>query len=174
MLFRSDIAVAAEALYTADMLLDWVMEKPEDVILAKYRIDPGDLRGVVETSAWLVYSMAQLARVTRHLAAAYLDKLAVMVKHGVQEELVELVKLPGIGRVRARRLYEAGYHSPSDLAGLNPEQLAQLLRGLGEERARQALAEAQRSARREHRASKEKLSTDGRRGQRSILDYLGG
>ena len=168
---EADIAVAAEALYTADMLLDWVMEKPEDAILAKYGIDPGDLRAVVETTNWLVYSMAQLARITGHPAATYLDKLTVMVKHGVQEELVELVKLPGIGRVRARRLYEAGYRNPGDLAGLSPEQLASLLRGLGEERARQALVEAQRAAAKREAASQEGAQ---RKRQRSILDYLGG
>ncbi|BES82658.1 DEAD/DEAH box helicase [Pyrodictium abyssi] len=168
---EADIAVAAEALYTADMLLDWVMEKPEDAILAKYGIDPGDLRAVVETTNWLVYSMAQLARITGHPAATYLDKLTVMVKHGVQEELVELVKLPGIGRVRARRLYEAGYRNPGDLAGLSPEQLASLLRGLGEERARQALVEAQRTATKRETASQAGAQ---RKRQRSILDYLGG
>ncbi|KSW11298.1 hypothetical protein CF15_00015 [Pyrodictium occultum] len=169
---EADIAVAAEALHTADMLLDWVLEKPEDAILDKYGVDPGDLRAVVETASWLVYSMAQLARLRGHPAAGYLDRLAVMVRHGVQEELVDLVKLPGIGRVRARLLYNTGYRDPGSLAGLSPEQLASLLRGLGEERARRALAEAQRMAAREKPGGGgEEARRRGR--QRSILDYLG-
>ncbi len=137
-----DVAQAAQALYTVDALVDWVSEIPEDRILEKYGIDPGDLRAVTETATWLVYSMQQLAEITGHPAAEWLRRLEVMVKHGVREELVELVKVPQVGRVRARILYQAGVRSLEDLASLEPARLAELVPGLGLARAEEIVAAA--------------------------------
>ena len=83
-----------------------------------------------------------------------------MIKHGVKRELLELVKLPGIGRVRARLLYEHGYTSPEQLAGLSPEQLAAMLKGLGEKRAREVIEKARAEPRKPRRRG-------------DILSYLG-
>jgi helicase len=143
-LTAADVAQAAQALYTVDILVDWIMEAPEDKILEKYGIDPGDLRAVTETATWLVYAMQQLAEIKGHPAAPWLRRLEAMVKSGVREELVELVQLPHIGRVRARMLYEAGLRSLSDIARAGPERLAALLPGLGAERAREAVEAARR------------------------------
>jgi len=137
-----DIAQAAQALYTVDMLVDWVSEMPEDRILEKYGIDPGDLRAVTETATWLVYSMQQLAEIMGHPAAGWLKRLEVMVKHGVREELVELVQVPQVGRVRARILYQAGVRSVEELASLEPDKLAELVPGLGRSRAEEIVAAA--------------------------------
>ena len=156
-----DVAIAAKALYTAQALIDWVNEVPEDTILAKYGADPGDLRAVVETSAWLAYSSSQLALLDNNPSASFLQDLSEMIKHGVKRELLELVKLPGIGRVRARLLYEHGYANPEQLAGLTPEQLAAMLKGLGEKRAREVIERARVEPRKPRRRG-------------DILSYLGG
>jgi helicase len=140
----ADIALAAQALYTVDVLIDWVMEVPEDNILDKYGIDPGDLRAVTETAAWLVYSMHRLASETGHPATQWLARLEAMVKHGVREELVELVKLPHVGRVRARGLYNSGYRCLADIANASPEELASKVPGLGVSRAREIIEYANR------------------------------
>ena len=134
-----DIGIAAEALYTSKALMEWINEKPEDEILEKYGIDPGDFRAIIEASTWLTYSLYQLATVTRNPIATEVKYLHVMVRHGVRRELVELVELPYIGRVRARQLYQAGYRKPSDLLSLTPEKLAILVKGIGVERAREIL-----------------------------------
>lgn len=143
-LTAADIAQAAQALYTVDILVDWILEAPEDSILEKYGIDPGDLRAITETSAWLVYAMQQLASIEGHPAAPWLTSLEIMVKHGVKEELVELVRLPHIGRVRARSLYEAGLRRLVDVAAMEPSRLASMVPGLGLERAREVVEAARK------------------------------
>ena len=37
-----------------------------------------------------------------------LKKLELRVKYGVKEELLDLVRIKGIGRIKARRLYNKG------------------------------------------------------------------
>jgi helicase len=44
-----------------------------------------------------------------------LRKLRVRLKHGIKEELLPLLKLNGIGRVRARRLYSHNLRTLEDL-----------------------------------------------------------
>ena len=44
-----------------------------------------------------------------------MKKLGKRVKYGVKEELLLLVELKGIGRARARKLFNAGIKKPSDL-----------------------------------------------------------
>ncbi|NOZ88859.1 MAG: DEAD/DEAH box helicase, partial [Crenarchaeota archaeon] len=163
-----DLAVAAQALYTVDMLVDWVSELPEEELLAKYGIEPGDLRAVVEAAEWLVYALREVARLQGHPLAGRIEALRWMVKYGVAEELVELVKLPGIGRVRARILYQSGVRTAEDVARLGPDGLQRLLRGLGRRGAEQASAAAAGAPRASRRGG------GGKGRGRSLLDYLGG
>lgn len=52
----------------------------------------------------------------------FFRELSMRVAYGVGPELVEFCKVPNIGRVRAERLYAAGFRSPRDL--LKDPQLA--------------------------------------------------
>jgi helicase len=45
----------------------------------------------------------------------FFSSLSLRVSYGVRQELVDLCRLPGIGKVRAERLYAAGFRKPSDL-----------------------------------------------------------
>jgi replicative superfamily II helicase len=45
----------------------------------------------------------------------FFSEVALRVAYGVRPELVELCKIPNIGRVRAERLYAAGVRKPSDM-----------------------------------------------------------
>jgi replicative superfamily II helicase len=45
----------------------------------------------------------------------FFQNLSLRIAYGVREELVEFCKIPNIGRVRAERLYSAGFRSPKDL-----------------------------------------------------------
>jgi helicase len=54
------------------------------------------------------------------------QKLAKRVKHGVKEELLLLVELKGIGRARARKLFNAGIKRPSDVKN-NPHKVEAVL-----------------------------------------------
>jgi helicase len=53
----------------------------------------------------------------------------VRVQHGVREELIDLAEVRGVGRVRARRLYEAGIASPAELREADKPVVLGALRG---------------------------------------------
>lgn len=117
---------------TALLLHDWVNEVPEDVLMERYDVGPGDIHSIVETAEWLLYSTIELAKII-HVEYSVLKRLSILrerVKYGVREELLELTRLKGIGRVRARALYNAGYRTLKDLATAPIERLVQV-KGIG-------------------------------------------
>lgn len=98
------------------ILTDWVNEVPERRILEKYGIEAGDLRVVKENGEWLTYSAAVIANtlnMQRH--SKELFKLVERVKHGVKEDVLELVKIRYVGRVRARIMMNNGIRSIEDV-----------------------------------------------------------
>ncbi|MBI5253989.1 MAG: DEAD/DEAH box helicase [Euryarchaeota archaeon] len=100
---------------TALFIKDWADERSEDFILEKYGLGPGDVRSKVERADWLLYSMFELGKVFRVEKLGEISRLRERVKHGIKEELLELITLSGIGRVRARRLYAHGLKTLKDL-----------------------------------------------------------
>jgi helicase len=56
-----------------------------------------------------------------------LRKLRVRIEKGVKEELLPLVSLEGIGRVRARKLYNAGFKTLEDLRKAPVESIARVI-----------------------------------------------
>ena len=48
------------------------------------------------------------------------------MRYGIKEELLELVQLKGVGRVRARILHEKGYKRLSDFNRATLDQLSQV------------------------------------------------
>jgi helicase len=67
--------------------------------------------------------------------------LELRLTHGVKEELLPLIALKGIGRVRARRLFDRGITNPKDLLAANENEIVSLL---GETTAKKVLEEAKR------------------------------
>lgn len=47
----------------------------------------------------------------------YFNELSLRIAYGVKKELVNLCRIPNIGRVRAQKLFSAGFKYPSDLLG---------------------------------------------------------
>ncbi|WP_338603398.1 ATP-dependent DNA helicase Hel308 [Sulfolobus tengchongensis] len=115
------------ALKVALIIKDWIEEVDEDTILGKYNIGSGDLRNIVETMDWLTYSAYQLSKELK--LEDHYDKLRILnsrVKDGIKEELLELVQISGIGRKRARLLYNNGIKGLGDVI-MNPEKVKSLL-----------------------------------------------
>ncbi len=114
------------ALKTALMLKDWMEEVPEDEISKRYDIGPGDIRNRVETAEWLLHSSARIASMYNSNKTQTLKTLTFRIKNGIKEELLPLMKLELVGRVRARTLFEAGFKTPEDVRSASPEQLRHL------------------------------------------------
>ena len=96
-------------LKTATVLEAWVNEVPLVELTARYGIGAGDVRSKVEDADWLLFGTSRLASLFQRRLARPVDDLSLRVRYGVKEELLDLVRLRGIGRVRARLLYRAGY-----------------------------------------------------------------
>jgi helicase len=73
---------------------------------------------------WLLYSAHELAGLFGQKEfLPHLTQLRLRVQTGVKKELVPLVRLRGIGRVRARTLYSAGYKTINDLRKASVSEL---------------------------------------------------
>jgi len=112
---------------TAQMLQAWLEETYEDDIHEQFGVGAGDIRRKVNTAEWLLYAAHELASLFKaRLALKPLRKLRERVRYGVKEELLELVQLRGIGRVRARSLFKEGYQRLADIKRADERELAQV------------------------------------------------
>ena len=111
---------------TAALLDDWIAERTEEEVTKKFGIGPGDVRRMTDQAEWLLYSMAELGRIFNKKKVRALTRLTTQVQYGVKEELLELISLRGIGRVRGRALHQRGFKTLRDLQKANPNDLARI------------------------------------------------
>lgn len=99
-------------------LYEWVHETSDRNLNDRLSIEPGDMHRMVENADWLAGALYQIARLLkRGDLLKELRDLQIRIKFGIKEELIPLVKLKGIGRVRARALYDAGFLDLKSVAG---------------------------------------------------------
>src|SRR3989454_899192 len=122
---RSDDFFLAEV-KTAALLDDWIAERTEEEVTKKFGIGPGDVRRMTDQAEWLLYSMAELGRIFNKKKVRALTRLTTRVQYGVKEELLELISLRGVGRVRGRALHQRGFKTLRDLQKANPNDLARI------------------------------------------------
>jgi helicase len=115
-------------LKTASVLEDWIHEVPILDITRKYGIGAGDLRTKVEDAEWLLFAAGRLASRFQRRLGRTIDDLSTRVRYGAGEELLDLVRLRGVGRVRARILYRAGYPDRESLRQAPLDRIEQVLR----------------------------------------------
>jgi helicase len=112
---------------TAAMLMDWISEAKEEYISDRYHIGPGDIRRAVETAEWLMHSLAELSKHLELGVTFRAKQLADRIHYGAGPDLLTLLELKGVGRVRARKLYEAGYTNLDKLKAADQERLGDLI-----------------------------------------------
>ncbi len=103
----------------------WINEGTEIDLSDQLNIESGDIHRMAETANWLAYSLRELSRLLGRIdLIKELDDLRQRIIYGIKEELIDLVKIKGIGRVRARRLYRNNIKTRQDLAAASVNQLA--------------------------------------------------
>ena len=111
----------------ASVLGAWIDETTEDDTIGKFRVQPGDLYRLISTARWLLYTSHELASLFGHKdLLRNLAELTERVKKGVKMELLPLVRLEGIGRVRARILHDSGLKTIKDIKRAPLEKLTNL------------------------------------------------
>ena len=106
-------------------LCSWIEETTEKVLSDKMGVEPGDMHRIVEMANWLAYSLYEVAKLLRREdLMPELYNLRTRIRYGVKEELLPLVALEGIGRVKARALYNAGFTDVPTIAKASQAKLA--------------------------------------------------
>ena len=122
------------ALKTMMLLTDWTDELPDAKICERYGVGPGDIFGMVESVNWLLHATSELARMFSSAYHVKVREFEICMKNGIRRELLPLVKLRGIGRVRARRLFNNGIRSPDAVLNAGIEEVTRIIgRGIAEQ-----------------------------------------
>ncbi|MBL7001305.1 MAG: DEAD/DEAH box helicase [Nitrosopumilus sp.] len=105
----------------------WITESSELSLSDSLGIESGDMHRMTETANWLSYCLREISKhVERADLLEELDNLRKRVVYGIREELLDLVQVKGIGRVRSRILYKHGIKNLDDLAKIPVNKLAEI------------------------------------------------
>jgi helicase len=108
-------------------LQSWITESSETSLSDGLGIESGDMHRMVENANWLIYCLREIAKhVERADLLEDLENLRRRIVYGIREELLELVKVKGIGRVRARALFKHKIKTLDDLAKIPVNKLAEI------------------------------------------------
>ena len=113
-------------LKTAALISDWISEVDEETITEAMGIGPGDIRARVDMMDWLLYAMSEICAIYRPECTKTVRNLIVRVRYGIGKELMDLVSLKGVGRARARILYDRGIKSINDVASKDVNELGSI------------------------------------------------
>ena len=108
-------------------LQSWISESSEIALADSLKIESGDIHRLIQTADWLLYCLRELAKQGDNLDL--LDELDILRKrviYGIREELTDLVKIKGIGRIRARKLFNHGIKTLEDLSKIPVKKLAEI------------------------------------------------
>jgi helicase len=113
---------------TAMVMKNWIEETTEDQLITKFGVQPGDLYRTIENAKWLLHSTHELAPLVgaNKEIKPLSNELEERVSKGIKRELLPIVRLEGIGRVRGRIIYNAGYKTLEDLKLASLEDLTML------------------------------------------------
>jgi len=108
-------------------LQSWLTESTELSLSDSLGIESGDMHRMTENADWLTYCLREISKhVERADLLEELDDLRKRIVYGIREELLDLVKIKGIGRVRSRILYKHGIKNLDDLAKIPVNKLAEI------------------------------------------------
>jgi len=117
--FNSDLKVAV-------LISDWIEEVDEDTLTDLMGIGPGDIRSKIDMMDWIIYSMNEIAYMFNPDAIKVIRPLMTRIRYGVKEELIDLVSFRGVGRSRARILFNSGIRTREDVAKVDENVLANI------------------------------------------------
>jgi helicase len=112
---------------TAIVLNNWIEEVSENTLIEKFRVQPGDLYRTIENAKWLLHATHEIAGLFGNKEILPLaSELIERVAKGIKKELLPIVKLEGVGRIRGRIMYNAGYRAITDIKHAPIEDLTRL------------------------------------------------
>ena len=105
----------------------WIEETSEEKLIEQFNVQPGDLYRTIENAKWLLHATDELAALFGEKEILPLTcELVERVSKGIKKELLPIVKLEGVGRVRGRIMFNAGYQTIEDIKRASIEELTNL------------------------------------------------
>ncbi|MDH5431370.1 MAG: DEAD/DEAH box helicase [Nitrosopumilus sp.] len=105
----------------------WISEYTELSLSDSLGIESGDMHRMTENANWLSYCLREISKhVERADLLQELGDLRNRVIYGIKDELLDLVRVKGIGRVRARILFKNGIKNLDDLRKIPVNKLAEI------------------------------------------------
>ncbi len=105
----------------------WINESSEIFLSDNFGIESGDMHRMADTADWLIHALYEIAKLEKKdEILTEIDSLRSRVTYGIKGELVDLVQVKGIGRVRARVLFKNGIKTREDLTSISVEKLAKI------------------------------------------------
>ena len=154
---------------TAKCLHEWIDEESEEELLERYAIRPGELKGKIDIADWLLYAASELARLQEFPEVRKaLGRIRTRLSYGAREELLGLLRLKGIGRVYARKLFSNNIRDVGILKKTSYRTLAHLLGNRRAAHVKEQLGQGDEVSQ-ETRPVRKRGS--GRMGQQSITDF---
>jgi len=114
-------------LKTTLLLYRWISEVSENAISAEFDVGEGDIRQISETASWIANAGARLVKLCGLQSADLFSDLELRLQYGASIKLLPLLKIKGVGRVRARKLYDAGFKSKESFAAADFQRVSGLL-----------------------------------------------
>ena len=127
-IYNPEYGEYVNSIKTASMFHEWTNEKDEEYLLENFNARPGEIRAKMAIADWLLYANSEISRILNFLDLnKEIVKLRLRLKHGVKEEILSLIKIKGIGRVRARKLYFNRIKDIKDVKNADITKLVQIL-----------------------------------------------
>lgn len=127
-LYEPEYEDFVDSVKTSMFFNDWIEEKDEEALLEKYNIRPGEIRVKLDKADWLLYAAEELCKLTGYKELIKeLIKLRIRIQTGAKEELLALLQLKDIGRVRARKMYMSGIKDIGAVKRVSIEELSRIL-----------------------------------------------
>lgn len=140
-----DYFAQMSVLKTVMMLQEWISEEKEEKICDDFNVGPGDVYRHTEGVRWLLYAAIVIADLLQFKSITFpLANLKNRVQYGIKEELLPLVQLKGIGRIRARNLFNKGFKDLVSLRNTDEDQLCRIAQ-IGRSLAKDILAQVSAS-----------------------------
>jgi len=164
-MFEPEYEEYLKSMKTALFFYDWINEVDEEALLEKYNVRPGETRVKLDLADWLLYSSEEICKLVKlHGLIKELAKLRMRLQYGAKEELLPLLRLRNIGRIRARKLFNNKIKSIEDVKKADLSLLTQLI-------GKQIALSIKKQVGEDLRDEKVQVSETKRKGQTAIMKY---
>ena len=126
---------------SAWMIEMWTNEDNIRSIEKELDVNPGDIHYRVDIMEWLIHASREIILTDDVFSEEHmkdiaeivkmLDILRLRVRHGCKQDLLSLVNIPNVGRMRARELSSKGIRNPTDVANMSQKEKSEILRMRG-------------------------------------------